>query len=161
MYKKLKSYRLRWLWLSFVVMSLDLLSKEWVISNLFLHQSVSVMPFLNFYYTRNFGMAFSLFSDQNNWQRWLLSGVSSIVIIILFITMYYNPNKKTINYIIYALLIGGALGNLYDRIYRGFVIDFIDLHIDCSHFATFNISDSAICLGTVLIFIQEIINPKK
>ncbi|VFP83230.1 Lipoprotein signal peptidase [Candidatus Erwinia haradaeae] len=155
MSKHLRYCGLRWLWLSFIVVILDLLSKQWVITHLLLHESISIMPYINLYHSHNSGAAFSFLADQDGWQRWFLSGITSTLLTILLFSMYYNQVKCTLHNIAYALLIGGALGNLYNRITYGFVIDFIDLHLKEWHFATFNIADSAIFIGIVLFLCKR------
>ncbi|VFP84390.1 Lipoprotein signal peptidase [Candidatus Erwinia haradaeae] len=160
MHKDLRSCRLRWLWISFIVLNLDILSKKWVTTHLLLHQSISIIPCVNLYYAHNFGAAFSFLSDQDGWQRWFLSAITSFLLMILLINMYYSQPRSKLHNCAHALLIGGALGNLYDRIHRGFVVDFIDLYMTNWHFATFNIADIAICIGVFLVLLKGVIVPK-
>ncbi len=147
--------------MALAIVIIDLSSKEWIIHHMLLHQSVSIIPCLNLYHTQNLGAAFSFLSSQSGWQRWLLSGVTSILVIILLVKIHFNYTNDKINNFFYTLIVGGALGNLYDRMCRGFVIDFIDFHINTWHFATFNIADSAICMGSVLIILSKIIKHYK
>ncbi|MXP67161.1 signal peptidase II [Pantoea sp. Aalb] len=160
--KNVFSTGLRWLWLTLIVIIIDFTSKQWIINNTILHKSQSLIPFLNLFYTKNYGAAFSFLAYQNGWQRWLFAGIAVIIVTILFIKMYYTPVNNTLINIAYALLCGGALGNLFDRVYHGYVIDFIDFYISIYwHFATFNIADFSICLGGVLIILQNFLITKK
>ncbi|VFP88209.1 Lipoprotein signal peptidase [Candidatus Erwinia haradaeae] len=154
-------HRLRLVWLAFILIVIDVSSKEWIMKHLMLHESISIMPLLNFYYTRNFGAAFSFLSSQDGWHRWLLSSITGILVMVLLVKVYLNCTDDKYNNIFYTLIIGGALGNLYDRIYHGFVIDFIDFYVGEWHFATFNIADSAICIGSILLILRKIIKNKK
>ncbi|VFP80586.1 Lipoprotein signal peptidase [Candidatus Erwinia haradaeae] len=157
----LHCHRLRSVWLALFVVIIDVSSKEWIIKHLMLHESISIMPLFNFYYTRNFGAAFSFLSSQDEWHRWLLSSITSILVMVLLVIIYFNYTDDKCNNLFYTLILGGALGNLYDRIYRGFVIDFIDFYVGEWHFATFNIADSAICMGSIFLILSKIINNKK
>ncbi|VFP86356.1 Lipoprotein signal peptidase [Candidatus Erwinia haradaeae] len=156
----LRCHSLRWIWIAIIVAIIDISSKEWIIQHLILHESISIIPLFNFYYTRNFGAAFSFLSNQDGWHRWLLSSITGMLIMVLLVKIYFYYTNDKYNSLFYTLIIGGALGNLYDRIYRGFVIDFIDFYIGKWHFATFNIADSAICMGSILLILRKIIKHK-
>lgn len=143
-----------WLWIVAVVIALDLMSKFYILNHFRLGESVSVTPFLNFAYAQNTGAAFGFLSDHSGWQRWFFTLIAVSISSILIYFMRKTPScHKTIN-IGYALVIGGALGNLFDRLVHGFVVDFIDFYIGNWHFATFNIADIAICVGAGLIVLD-------
>ncbi|RWR00577.1 lipoprotein signal peptidase [[Pantoea] beijingensis] len=159
MRKPLLSTGLRWLWLVLVLIVIDFGSKQWVMNNFMLHQSMSVMPSLNFFYAHNYGAAFSFLADKGGWQRWFFAGIAIAIAVALLVMMYRTPASLKLNNIAYALIIGGALGNLFDRAYHGFVVDFIDFYIGDWHFATFNIADCGITIGAVLIVLESFLSP--
>lgn len=146
-----KDSGLRWYWVAVLAFFADQLSKQWVLANFDLFESVQLLPFFNFTYVRNYGAAFSFLSDAGGWQRWLFTiiavGFSSILTIWL---RKQSASLWKLN-LAYTLVIGGALGNLIDRLVHGFVVDFIDFYWGTSHYPAFNIADSAIFIGAVLI----------
>ena len=146
----LKSSYLRWLSLSFVVVLLDQYSKWFVAKHLTLHNPVIVNKFFNWYLDYNHGAAWNFLSNESGWQRWLLAGFSVIVSIIILVLLKktHNPHKSSSAGL--ALVLGGAVGNLIDRIYPGVVTDFIQWHVGNHFWPTFNIADSAVCVGAVL-----------
>ena len=159
MRKPLLSTGLRWLWLVLVVIVVDFASKQWIMDNLMLHQSVPVMPYFNLFYAHNYGAAFSFLADKGGWQRWFFAGIAIAIVVALLVMMYRTAASQKLNNIAYALIVGGAIGNLFDRSYHGFVVDFIDFYVGDWHFATFNIADCAICIGAALIVLEGFITP--
>ncbi|WNN45006.1 MULTISPECIES: signal peptidase II [Winslowiella] len=159
MRKPLLSTGLRWLWLVLVVIVVDFASKQWIMDNLMLHQSVPVMPYFNLFYAHNYGAAFSFLADKGGWQRWFFAGIAIAIVVALLVMMYRTSASQKLNNIAYALIVGGAIGNLFDRSYHGFVVDFIDFYVGDWHFATFNIADCAICIGAALIVLEGFITP--
>ena len=128
---------LRWLWLVVVVLIIDLGSKYLILQNFALGDTVPLFPSLNLHYARNYGAAFSFLADSGGWQRWFFAGIAIGISVILAVMMYRSKATQKLNNIAYALIIGGALGNLFDR-----------------HFATFNLADTAICVGAALIVLE-------
>ncbi|MDR0807016.1 MAG: signal peptidase II [Enterobacteriaceae bacterium] len=157
MSKTIFSTGLRWLWLAVVVLAVDLLTKFWVIHHFRLGESVDFLPFFDFYYARNYGAAFSSFMGQ----RWALAAVAITISIVLMVMMYRTAAKDKWNNIAFALIIGGALGNLFDRLYHGFVVDFFDFFIGDWHYPTFNVADCGICIGAVMVILEGFIFAKK
>lgn len=158
MKRSLLSSGLVWLWLSLVIIGLDFTTKLWVMNHMALGETRPLMPFINLHYAHNYGAAFSLLADKGGWQRWFFAGIALGVVVALLIFMGRNPARK-INNVASALIIGGALGNLYDRAYHGWVVDFIDYYLGDWHFATFNVADSAICIGAALLLLEGLVNP--
>lgn len=148
---------LRWLWLAVLVFVADIISKFWVIKNFALGESVDLVPFFNLYYARNYGAAFSSFMGQ----RWALAAVAITISIVLMVMMYRTAATAKWGNIAFALIIGGALGNLFDRLYHGFVVDFFDFYIGDWHYPTFNVADCAICIGAVMVILEGFIFSKK
>ncbi|CAJ0991184.1 signal peptidase II [Pantoea sp. Nvir] len=154
MCKPILSTGLRWIWLVLVVILMDISSKQWVMHHMMLYETQPIMLFLNFFYTRNYGAAFSFLANKSGWQRWFFTGVAISIIVALLVIMYRNCASQKITNIAYALIIGGSAGNLFDRAYHGFVFDFIDFYVGDWHFATFNIADCGICIGTTLVVLD-------
>ncbi|NIZ66807.1 lipoprotein signal peptidase, partial [Escherichia coli] len=111
-------------------------------------------------YARNYGAAFSFLADSGGWQRWFFAGIAIGISVILAVMMYRSKATQKLNNIAYALIIGGALGNLFDRLWHGFVVDMIDFYVGDWHFATFNLADTAICVGAALIVLEGFLPSK-
>ncbi|ABV35806.1 Signal peptidase II [Shewanella sediminis HAW-EB3] len=156
-----KDSGLRWYWVVVLVFIADQVSKQWVLTNFELHESVNLLPFFNFTYVRNYGAAFSFLSDAGGWQKWLFTFIAVAFSTILTIWLRKQPTKVWRLNLAYTLVIGGALGNLIDRLQHGYVVDFLDFFWNTSHFAAFNIADSAICIGAGLIILDSFIGDDK
>lgn len=136
-----------------LVFIFDQVAKSWALNNLALHKVYNMLPFLNFVLVFNKGIAFSLFANSSVFVHSILIA-SSIAIIIFMIFMLRNIFTSTMLHpIAISLIIGGALGNLSDKLLLGYVIDFIDLFFKGWHFATFNVADAAISIGGVLLLL--------
>lgn len=136
--------------IALIVLTLDLASKYWVESVLEFGQKIPLTGFFNLILTYNPGAAFSFLSEESGWQRWFLSGVAgSAALLIIFLLNKYKHEKLFC--LSLSLILGGALGNLYDRITLGHVVDFLDFYIGAYHWPAFNIADSAIFIGAVLM----------
>ncbi|WP_370469093.1 signal peptidase II [Photobacterium damselae] len=159
----LKQSGIRWLWLAILVFIIDIGSKLVVMNTMDYGwpNRIEVLPFFNLLYVHNYGAAFSFLSDAGGWQRWLFTAIALGVCGLLLFWMRRTPASNKIANSAYALIIGGALGNLFDRMYHGFVVDFLDVYWGNYHWPAFNIADSAICLGAALIIIDGLVNDKK
>ena len=136
------------------VLALDLISKFWVESTLEFGQIIPVPSFFNLVLTYNPGAAFSFLSDQPGWQRWFLSGIAMVAaLLILFLLRKYQHEKLFC--LSLSLILGGALGNLYDRILLGHVVDFLDFYMGNYHWPAFNIADTAIVIGAALMILES------
>lgn len=155
-----KDSGLRWYWIVVLVFLADQLSKQWVLSSFELHESIQLLPVFNFTYVRNYGAAFSFLSDAGGWQRWLFTFVAVGFSILLSVWLRQQSAKMWRLNLAYTLVIGGALGNLVDRLQHGFVVDFLDFYWKTSHFPAFNIADSAICVGAGLIILDSFVSDK-
>jgi len=145
---------LKWLWLSAVVVLLDQLTKFLATHFLQLYHSLALLPGLNLTLTHNTGAAFSLLSRAGGWQRWLfilLTFTVSVAIVVWLRNLTQNRRWMACSL---ALILGGALGNLCDRVVWGYVIDFIDVYYQHLHWPAFNIADSAITIGAVMLIID-------
>ena len=112
-------------------------------------ESVSVTPFFNWVHVWNTGAAFSLFANGGGWQRYFLIGIAAVVSIVLIKLVLENRHKGEA--IAYSLILGGAMGNLVDRIFRGYVVDSFDVYWRSWHWPAFNLADIAIVLGALLL----------
>lgn len=155
-----KDSGLRWYWVVVLVFLADQLSKQWVLANFDLFESVKLLPFFNFTYVRNYGAAFSFLSEAGGWQRWLFTLVAVGFSTLLTVWLRKQAASLWKLNLAYTLVIGGALGNLIDRLMHGFVVDFIDFYWGKSHYPAFNIADSAIFIGAVLIIWDSFFNSK-
>ena len=151
-----------WLWLSVLVIVLDLASKWLAESSLSLYQQVPVINGLfSFTLAYNPGAAFSFLSDAGGWQRWFFIAIAVGMSILLLVWLARLGRDKWLEAIALSLILGGALGNLYDRVVHGHVGDFILVHWQQQwFFPAFNIADSAITVGAVML-IADMFWPKK
>ena len=142
----------KWLWLSLAVVALDQISKAMASSELIAYgPPVAVMPHVNLYLVYNSGAAFSLLAAAGGWQRWLLTIVAVLVVWFLVVWLGKLSAEQRLSAAAIALVIGGAIGNLIDRLLFGHVVDFIDLYYENHHWPTFNIADTAITVGVMLL----------
>lgn len=140
-----------WLWLSALVIAVDQISKQVVVKQLDLYERVALLPFLNLTRTHNTGAAFSILSDATPLFFVALAVAVSIGILIW---LRRNPDHERLTAISLCLILGGALGNAIDRAARGHVIDFIDVYAASWHWPAFNVADSAITVGALLILVE-------
>lgn len=122
---------------------------------------VEVLPVLNWTLLHNTGAAFSFLSDAGGWQRWLFTVISVVVSLVFLVWMYRTPAAQGLMRYSLALIVGGALGNLIDRIQLGYVVDFISVHWQSQYFfPAFNIADSAITIGAILMILDILLHPE-
>jgi signal peptidase II len=150
----LNASALRWLWLTVVVLVLDLGTKYLADSRLAYADPVAVLPIFDLTLLYNTGAAFSFLSAAGGWQRWLFILIAVAVSTVILVWMRRTPMRPWWLSCGLALLLGGALGNLYDRIAHGHVVDFISLHYAGWYFPAFNLADTAITLGAGLLIID-------
>ncbi|ETO93591.1 signal peptidase II [Legionella oakridgensis] len=143
-----------WFLLSLTVILIDQGSKYWAMHTLSFYQPFPVIPMLNLTLAYNTGAAFSFLSSTGDWHRWFFAGFSVLMSIILTIWITRISPKAFLQLISLSLILGGALGNLIDRVMLGHVIDFIDVYYQNYHWPIFNLADSAICLGAALLLID-------
>jgi signal peptidase II len=144
---------LKWLWLTGLVIILDVITKAMASESLQLHQPVNIFPGLNMTLMHNTGAAFSFLSDASGWQRWFFSIVAIVVSAAIVVWLARLQKGQAWLAIGLAMILGGALGNVWDRLSLGYVIDFIDVYVGNAHWPAFNIADSAITVGAgILIF---------
>lgn len=149
-----------WLLLSLLVLVGDQLSKYWVSIALTPYKPMPIFPMFNITLAYNTGAAFSFLSGAGDWHRWFFTGFSLVVSLILFIWLWRTSSSDKLQSAGISLILGGAVGNLIDRGFHGYVVDFIDVYYDYHHFATFNIADSAICIGAAILILDLFIGSK-
>ena len=146
---------LRSLAIATIILLLDQLSKWSALSNLQLGVPEPVLPFMNWLLLLNPGAAFSFLAQGSGWQRWFFTIVGLVACVYIVWLLRKSQNDKILC-VALSLILGGALGNVLDRIMYGAVVDFIDLHYANWHWPAFNIADSAICIGAALIIWGEL-----
>ncbi|EKO3391557.1 signal peptidase II [Vibrio fluvialis] len=152
----LKQSGVRWLWLALLVFVADIAIKLVVMNSMGYgwENRIEILPFFNLLYVHNYGAAFSFLSDQAGWQRWLFTGIAFAVVGLLVFWMRRLPSSDKWNNMAYALIIGGAVGNVFDRVVHGFVVDYLDFYWGTYHWPAFNLADSAICIGAAMIILD-------
>lgn len=146
--------RLQPLFVLLVVINVDQLTKYLALTNLTPYESMPVIPMLNWMLAFNTGAAFSFLSGTGYWHRWFFTGFSVTMCVLLFIWMWRCAVKSKLQSASLAMIIGGALSNVIDRLIHGHVVDFILVYYKNYHWPVFNIADSAICVGALLLFIS-------
>ena len=145
-----------WLWLALVVFVLDIATKQLAEMMLTYGRPVYLLPVLDFTLLYNRGAAFSFLADESGWQRWFFTAVSLGDSAMLIVWLKRLPRAQVWMPVALALILGGALGNLFDRLVYGHVIDFISVHWDRSYFPAFNLADSAITVGAVMMALDVV-----
>lgn len=145
---------LQWLWLTILFILVDQVTKHLAVAYIQDHEVIEVMPFFNLVIRYNPGAAFSFLADQGGWQVFFFSAVSILVSAGIVYWMYTTSAKNRILSVGLALILAGAIGNLYDRLTIGKVVDFIDWYYQDYHWPAFNIADSVILVGAVLMLID-------
>jgi signal peptidase II len=153
----------RWWWLAAIVVVLDQLTKLWIVEHLTLStpyvrgDEIVVLPVLNIIHTTNHGAAWSMFAIPGGAQRWVFSGLAIVVSVAL---IYWLRRLALATHALLitglTLILGGAIGNVIDRLRLGHVVDFIQVHWNASYFPTFNVADSAITIGAGCVIIDAL-----
>ncbi|MGY6588175.1 MAG: signal peptidase II [Wenzhouxiangella sp.] len=151
---------LMWLGLAAVLVVLDTWTKHLASTHLALYRPLEVTSWLNLTLAHNEGAAFSFLAGAGGWQRWFFSVVAIGISAILMIWLWRLPNRSRLLPVAISLVLGGAIGNLIDRLRFGYVVDFIDVHYGGWHWPAFNLADSVIVIGVILLLIEGFI-PRK
>ena len=147
---------LKWIWLAIVVVVLDQLTKYIASTSLTMYQPVAVMPMFNWTLMHNTGAAFSFLADAGGWQRWFFAVIAVVVSVVIVLWIKRLEQHEKWQAIALALILGGALGNVIDRIWLGYVVDFIQVYYQQWYYPAFNIADSAIVIGVGMIIIDSV-----
>jgi len=140
----------RWLLLSAAVVGLDQLTKSWVVSALEHGERVAVLPVFSWVRWHNEGAAFSMLADGSGWQRWLFVALAVVFTAFIIVELRrLSPSDRYMG-VVYGLVLGGALGNMVDRLLQGYVVDFLLVHYQQWYFPAFNVADMALSIGAAL-----------
>lgn len=153
--------QLMWLWLSVVVIVLDQITKHMAVDRFSLYERLEVFPHFNLTLAYNSGAAFSFLADAGGWQRWLFTAIAVAASVMILIWLARLTKAEKMQGAALSLILGGALGNFYDRLVLGHVVDFLDFYWGNYHFPAFNIADTAITIGAGLILLDMLLGAKK
>jgi signal peptidase II len=148
---------LRWWWLAVVVVVLDQATKWWIVASIPNGGSVTVLPVLNIIHTYNPGAAWSMFANAGGAQRWVFSALAVVVsaLLVYWLRRLLLPAQALLS-AGFTLILGGAIGNVLDRLRIGHVVDFVQVHWGNAYFPAFNVADSAISIGAVLVILDAL-----
>ena len=151
-----------WPWLAWAVllMGADQITKSLILNHYQLGDSTFITSFFNIVRAHNTGAAFSFLADAGGWQRWLFTGIGVAATIFIVWQLRAHPGQKLFSFALSSIL-GGAVGNVVDRLMHGYVVDFLDFHLNGWHFPAFNIADSAITLGAAFLILDELLRVKR
>lgn len=149
-----------WLWLTLVMLIADQVTKIMISKQMKLYESIELIPVFKITYVHNYGAAFSFLTDAGGWQRWFFSIIAITISGLLIWWLKKLPASNKLLGSAYALVLAGALGNLYDRLAYGYVVDFLHVFYKTWNFPVFNIADSAICVGAGLLLIDAFLEEK-
>ena len=152
---------MRFLWLSVLGFVLDQLSKNWILDNIEAYQSIQITTFFNITHVYNYGAAFSFLSEAGGWQRWFFTIIAFGVSALILWWLKQTTKEQVILPIAFCLILGGALGNAYDRLIHGYVIDFLVVYYQDWYWPAFNVADSSIFLGATLLIVEMFINKEQ
>ena len=147
----------RWLALAGAIIVADFATKAWVLAAFHLHESIPVTSFFNLVLVMNPGASFSFLADAGGWQKWFFIALA-LTISAWLVVMIRQHARQTLMPAALALVLGGALGNVIDRIRFGAVVDFLDFHLAGWHWPAFNVADSAITVGVILLLWQQLMH---
>ncbi|ODS66528.1 MAG: signal peptidase II [Acidovorax sp. SCN 65-108] len=151
-----------WPWLAWavVLVLVDQITKTLILNHYQLGDSTFITSFFNIVRAHNTGAAFSFLSDAGGWQRWLFTGIGVAATIFIVWQLRAHPGQKLFGFALSSIL-GGAVGNVVDRLMHGYVVDFLDFHVSGWHFPAFNVADSAITLGAACLILDELLRVRR
>jgi signal peptidase II len=153
---------IRWLWISLLVIVVDQVSKLWIERSMTLGESFAVLPVLDIVRAHNSGAAFSFLADAGGWQRWAFSLLAvgvSIALVFWLRRLALATHSLLASGLV--LILGGAIGNVIDRIEHGYVVDFVHAHWGAAYFAAFNVADAAISIGAALVILDALLEGRR
>ena len=151
-----------WPWLAWAVVILiaDQITKTLILQHYRLGDSTFITSFFNIVRAHNTGAAFSFLSDAGGWQRWLFTGIGVVATIFILWQLRAHPHQTLFCFSLSSIL-GGAVGNVVDRLMHGYVVDFLDFHANGWHFPAFNLADSAITVGAACLILDELLRVRR
>jgi signal peptidase II len=141
---------LKWVSISAAVIALDLYTKHLILGAFAFGEQLNITPFFDLVRYHNQGAAFGFLNDAGGWQKWFFTAISIVAVIVITCLIKKHSTQKLFCFGL-ALVLGGAIGNLYDRITLGYVVDFLNFHYQNHYWPAFNVADSAICVGVALL----------
>jgi signal peptidase II len=147
---------MRYLWIALVVFVLDQATKWAAVEFLARHAEVPLLPFLNLTLVFNAGAAFGFLSTASGWQNYFFIAIAIVACVVVLFMLRRLGAKDALLAVALVLILGGAAGNLCDRLLYGHVIDFVDFHVGSWHWPAFNVADSAITIGAVLLVLDTL-----
>ena len=151
---------LQWLGLAFIILLVDQFTKVLIVGYYHLGDSTYVTSFFNVVRVHNAGAAFSFLAGASGWQRWFFTVLGLVAAIVIVWMLRSHPGQKLFSFAM-ACILGGAIGNVIDRILYGYVVDFLDFHWHGMHFPAFNVADSAISIGAACLILDELLRVRK
>ena len=155
---RLRGQTLVWFAIAAAVLLLDQWSKLWIVERSAYGDTEFFSSFFNLVRAHNYGAAFSFLSDAGGWQRWGFSLLATVISGVIIVWIARLPVQRKLEGLALALILGGALGNLYDRLTLGYVVDFLDFHWSGKHFPAFNVADAGISVGAAILIFDTLIN---
>jgi signal peptidase II len=149
-----------WLGLALVILLADQFTKVLILGNYALGEGFAVTSFFNIVRVHNEGAAFSFLATAGGWQRWFFTGLGVVAAAVMVWMLKKHPAQKLFGFAI-ACVLGGAIGNVIDRVLYGYVVDFLDFHYAGIHFPAFNVADSAISLGAACLILDEVLRVRR
>ena len=144
----------KWFFISIVIVALDVYTKHLVQNAFVFGEHLTITSFFDLVRYHNTGAAFSFLADAGGWQKWFFTAITSIAVIVITYLIRKHHHEKIFCWGL-ALVLGGAVGNLYDRLTLGYVVDFLYFHINDLYWPAFNVADSAICVGVGLLLLDS------
>ncbi len=151
---------LLWIGIAVLIMVLDQLTKVLILGSFQHGDSLPVTSFFNLVRVHNHGAAFSFLADAGGWQRWFFTGIGVVATVLMVWMLRKHPGQRLFCAAI-SFILGGAVGNVIDRLIHGYVVDFLDFYWGTWHFPAFNLADSAITLGAVLLILDELLRVRR
>ncbi len=151
---------LPWLGWALILLLADQFTKTLIVGYYQWGDSTYITSFFNIVRVHNTGAAFSFLADAGGWQRWFFTGLGFVASAVIVWMLYSHPGQKLFSFSL-ACILGGAIGNVVDRMMHGYVVDFLDFHWNGMHFPSFNIADCAISVGAVCLILDELLRVRK
>ena len=151
---------MHWLAIALAIVLVDQFTKLLIVGSMQLGESTPVTTFFNIVRAHNSGAAFSFLADASGWQRWFFTGLGAVASVVMVVLLRSHASEKLFCFAISCVL-GGAVGNVIDRVLYGYVVDFLDFHWMAMHFPAFNAADSAITLGASCLILDEILRVRR
>ena len=149
-----------WLGIAFIIILADQFTKTLILGDFQYGESRTVTSFFNVVRVHNTGAAFSFLADAAGWQRWFFVGLGAAATVFIVWMLKRHGGQRLFSWAL-SLILGGAIGNVIDRLMHGYVVDFIQLHYGSAYFPSFNVADSAITVGAVLLILDELLRVRR